>query len=154
MSISVLFLAPFEMSSLFGRCFLQYSVNIFPSHSFCGFFLCKYLVRPIHQGIWWNEMIIDDHQLMVPAVIYSNNSIVFPCQKLYNILTSWISLLCSLSWFYKHLLLLSKLLLSSPIELFQLFVDIDLFSFHFFNFSDCYVFPLANAFFLIYVFYA
>ena len=155
MFISLLFLAPFEMSSLFGRCFLQYSVNIFPSHSFCGICLRKWLVKPIHQGIWWNKMIIDDHQLMVPAAeIYSNNSIVFLCQQLYKILTSWTSLFCSHSWCYKHLLLLSKLLLSSPIELFQLFVDIDLFSFHFFNFSDCYSFPFANAFFLTYDFSA
>ena len=95
-------------------------------------------------------MMIDDHQLMVTTEIYSNDSTVFLCQQLYNILTSWISLLCSLSWFYKHLLLLSKLLLSSPIELFQLIVDIDLFSFHFFNFSDCYALPLASAFFLTY----
>ena len=99
-------------------------------------------------------MIIDDHQLMVTTKIYSNNSTIFLCQQLYNILNSWISLLCSLSWFYNHLLLLSKLLLSIPIELFQLFVDIDLFSFHFFIFSYCYALPLASALFLTYAFSA
>ena len=99
-------------------------------------------------------MIIDDHQLMVPTEIYSNISTVFLCQQLYNILASWISLLYSLRWFYKHLLLLSKLLLSSPIDLFHLFVDIDLILFHFFNFSNCYVFPLASSFFLTYAFSA
>ena len=48
---------------------------------------------------------------------------------------------------------MSKLLLSSPIELFQLFVDIDLISFHFFNFFDCYALPLASALFITYVFF-
>ena len=91
---------------------------------------------------------------MVTTKIYFNNSTVFLCQQLYNILTSWTSLLCCLSWFYKNLLLLSKLLLSSPIELFQLIVDIDLFSFLFFKFSDYYALPLASAFFVNYAFSA